>query len=41
MYMEGKWTDMREGKITYWRETSRNKAEWRKAIEEAKVDLGL
>jgi hypothetical protein len=41
--MEGKWTDMKEGRITNWREirVSMNKNEWKKAIEEAKVHLGL
>jgi len=35
------WTDVKEGKIANWREISRNRNEWMKAIEEAKVCLGL
>jgi hypothetical protein len=35
------WTDIKKGKITNWREISRNRNEWKKAIEEAKVHLEL
>jgi hypothetical protein len=38
--MVGKWTDMKKGRITNWRETSRRN-EWKKVNEEAKVYLGL
>jgi hypothetical protein len=32
---------MKEGIITNWRETSMNKKEWKKAIEEEKAHVGL
>jgi hypothetical protein len=34
------WTDIKERRITNWRETSRNRNELKKDIEEAKVHLG-
>ena len=35
------WTDIKTGRITNWSETSRNRSEWKRAIEEVKVQLGL
>jgi hypothetical protein len=33
--------DIKKGRIMKWRETSRNRNEWKKTIEEVKVQLGL
>jgi hypothetical protein len=35
------WTDIKDRRIMNWRKTPRNKNEWKKAIEEVKVHLGL
>jgi hypothetical protein len=35
------WTDIKEGRIMNRRKASRNRIKWKKAIEEAKVHLGL
>jgi len=34
-------TDINKCKITNWKESSRNRADWEKAMNEAKVCIGL
>jgi len=35
------WSDTKKGRIANWRQTYRNKNEWKTAIEEVKGHLGL